>query len=283
MEKSQSISKLSTALCHFQEKMKTISFDSDVKVETRTGGSYGFKYASLAKIFQIIRPIMADTKLSISQLTEETGSVTTILMHESGEYLQSTLKLPIDMTGGKNDAQKIGSAITYARRYALSAILGIATDEDDDGNAASGNTLKDKSEPKRNPTPTPAAPPKPNTQSQDNRPWLKEDQLKQAIARISSGELELCKTVKQEYRMRKSFSEEIDKACEAAYAKYGESVLPLNTRAIIKEALDGCNDIAEVDIYAKGMDEETQNNIAVQALIEARKRKLIKKQAKATV
>jgi len=66
--------------------------------------------------------------------------MSTILMHKSGEWLGShfTMK-PV-----KNDPQGIGSCITYMRRYALAAILGLNIDEDDDGNSASGNNNPDK-------------------------------------------------------------------------------------------------------------------------------------------
>jgi len=57
--------------------------------------------------------------------------VETMLTHKSGEFMSETLRLPV----GKWDAHGIGSAITYARRYGLMSLLGIATD-DDDGNAA---------------------------------------------------------------------------------------------------------------------------------------------------
>ncbi|EAE2768887.1 TPA: ERF family protein, partial [Listeria monocytogenes] len=71
-------------------------------------------------------------------LTEENKvGVKTILMHASGEFVEfDPFMLPLD----KNTAQGAGSALTYARRYTLSAAFGIASDEDDDGNSASGNT-----------------------------------------------------------------------------------------------------------------------------------------------
>jgi hypothetical protein len=58
-----------------------------------------------------------------------------VLSHESGEWIQSSLSLPL----AKHDPQGVGSAITYGRRYGLSAIVGIVADVDDDANAASGN------------------------------------------------------------------------------------------------------------------------------------------------
>ena len=134
---SESLEKLAMALSALQKEMPTITFDSSVKVTTKTGGNYSFSYASLPNIVETTRPLLAKHGLSVTQLTEEDNAVTTLLMHNSGQYIGSTIKLK----GGANmSAQETGSLITYARRYAYSAILGIVTDEDEDGNLASGNT-----------------------------------------------------------------------------------------------------------------------------------------------
>ena len=69
---------------------------------------------------------------------DNTVIVETILAHESGEWIQSDLCLPL----AKHDPQGVGSAVTYGRRYGLAAIVGIVADIDDDGNAASNNGAK---------------------------------------------------------------------------------------------------------------------------------------------
>ena len=136
---SESLEKFAMALSALQKEMPTITFDSSVKVTTKTGGNYSFSYASLPNIVETTRPLLAKHGLSVTQLTEEDNAVTTLLMHNSGQYIGSTIKLK----GGANmSAQETGSLITYARRYAYSAILGIVTDEDEDGNLASGNTAQ---------------------------------------------------------------------------------------------------------------------------------------------
>lgn len=135
MEKSPSIQELAKALSAFQNELDTLPLDREVKVTTTKGGEYRFKYATYAAIVEYVRPILARNKLCYSQLVEHDGSVTTILMHESGEYISSTLHIQ-----GEKTPQGIGSAITYAKRYALSSILGIVADDDDDGNIAEGNT-----------------------------------------------------------------------------------------------------------------------------------------------
>lgn len=102
----------------------------------RNQTGYGYKYADLASILEQTKPVLKKHGLSITQLATDDGNgrvgVTTILMHESGEYVQSNLTLPIPEMKGANKTQAAGAAITYARRYAISAILNIAADEDTD-------------------------------------------------------------------------------------------------------------------------------------------------------
>lgn len=125
MEKSNTISQLAKALIQFQSKMGIVVFDSN-------NPFFKSKYASLSAIVSKAKPFLTECELAVSQLTEDEGGVTTILMHSSGEYLSSKLVLK----AVKDDPQGHGSAITYARRYAYSSILGIVSDEDDDGNAS---------------------------------------------------------------------------------------------------------------------------------------------------
>ena len=124
MEKSASIKNLALALCQFQGKMESISKDSD-------NPFYKSKYASLSTILHHIQKPLVESGLCFSQMPDELG-LTSILIHaETGEFLQARYTL----TPVKSDHQSVGSAITYARRYALGAILGLNIDEDDDGNA----------------------------------------------------------------------------------------------------------------------------------------------------
>ena len=94
------------------------------------------RYASLDAILDDVRPILAAHNLGISQeplFEDGKAGVVTRIIHESGESRESTLLLPIkDQT-----AQGVGSALTYAKRYAISSILGITADDDDDGELAS--------------------------------------------------------------------------------------------------------------------------------------------------
>lgn len=97
------------------------------------------RYADLAAVWDACREALTAHGLAVVQ-APETGEglvrVTTRLVHASGQWMESTLALPWSAGKGTTDAQAIGSAITYARRYALSAMVGIAPDDDDDGQAA---------------------------------------------------------------------------------------------------------------------------------------------------
>jgi ERF superfamily len=93
-------------------------------------------YADLATVVQTAAPIITKQGLSVSQFPGYDGegdTLTTLLLHSSGQYIAQTMRLHLT----KTDAQGQGSAMTYARRYSYMAVLGLVADIDDDGNAAS--------------------------------------------------------------------------------------------------------------------------------------------------
>jgi len=158
MNKSDQIEKLSMALVKAQAEMPAVSFDA-------VNPFFKSNYATLGAIIQATRPVLAKYGLAVSQppgseVAIDGGKVhigvETILLHESGQWISSTIYVPIDE---KNPAQAAGSAITYMRRYCYAAILGIYSDEDDDGNG-----VKSQEKPKvasqivNTPQPTPKAP-----------------------------------------------------------------------------------------------------------------------------
>lgn len=130
MQMSENINELATALAKAQGEMKNAGKTSD-------NPFFKSKYADLAEILNAVREPLSKYGLSISQLYDGMGmpdktiTVTTLLMHSSGQYIGNTANYPV----AKADIQGVGSAITYARRYSLAAILGLSQ-EDDDGNAA---------------------------------------------------------------------------------------------------------------------------------------------------
>jgi len=120
----------------FQAECPEINLDSEVSV----GSSYTFKYASMGNIVKTVRPVLAKYSLGFYQLVGEHG-VKTVVTHPEGTIEGEWLPL---VYGSK--MQEVGSAITYAKRYSLSAILGIVTEQDDDG---SGENKSFRSTPKQ--------------------------------------------------------------------------------------------------------------------------------------
>ena len=126
MKTSESTKELTTALITFHEEVNNIP-------KTASNPFFKSKYVPLEKILTAIREPLKTANLSFVQFPEDEGGLTTRLMHTSGEWIEATYY----MKPTKPDPQGYGSVITYQRRYALSAILGLNTDEDDDGNKAS--------------------------------------------------------------------------------------------------------------------------------------------------
>lgn len=129
MQKSSDVDKLYEALAKAQGDMKAAVMDAK-------NPHFGSKYATLSAIQDAYRTPLSKQGLAVIQMVESDGSVyeiTTTLGHSSGQWISSQFKLLVD----KQTMQGLGSAITYARRYAVSAMVGIVSDEDDDGNVAS--------------------------------------------------------------------------------------------------------------------------------------------------
>lgn len=105
-------------------------------VKDRSNPHFRAEYATLASVIDAGRASLASNGLACVQGLSTTADgllVTTRLVHASGEWIEDELCVPL----AKRDAQGMGSAATYGRRYALAALLGIAQ-VDDDGNAAAG-------------------------------------------------------------------------------------------------------------------------------------------------
>ena len=112
-------------------------FQNEVPIIYKDTEAYGYKYADLPAIIPIINPILKKNGLTYTQLMQFENGIQllkTILFHiESGEQLESTMRIKEDVSLAKmNEYQVLGSAITYYRRYELSAILGLVTDKDTD-------------------------------------------------------------------------------------------------------------------------------------------------------
>lgn len=145
METSEQINEIATALSKAQSEIEGA-------VKDVRNDFFKSKYADLHGVWDACRDALVKNGLSVAQTTEtplspfssdkvDDGYITVVtrLMHSSGQWIQGRLRMkPV-----KPDPQSVGSCITYARRYALAAIVGVAQ-MDDDGNAASGSVQEEK-------------------------------------------------------------------------------------------------------------------------------------------
>lgn len=134
--RSASLANLAKALAQAQAELKNPPKD-------RVNPHFKSKYADLATVRDWVLPVLNRHGLSVVQLPcEGSGrpALFTLLLHESGEYLGACLPLRLV----KDDPQGMGSALTYARRYALQALAGVAGEEDDDGNSTSGTVQRSR-------------------------------------------------------------------------------------------------------------------------------------------
>ena len=129
MLQSDSITELLSALAEVQSELPTMPKSSQ---------AYGYKYTDLDTITQTIKPILSKHGIgyiqSVGGLTENALTLTTRIFNKKGEYIEDTAALPTITSTKNNAAQTLGMSITYMRRYALCAMLGITSDEDVDAN-----------------------------------------------------------------------------------------------------------------------------------------------------
>ena len=132
---SEQINEIATALSEFQGSIKQPKLSKEVKVATRTGSNYKFRYADLSACMEASREGLKANGLAVVQMIDNDRLIT-LLTHKSGQWFQSV----ISIRNANNLAyQDLGSAITYLKRYSFCAILGIVADDDDDANRACGN------------------------------------------------------------------------------------------------------------------------------------------------
>jgi len=137
MNKSVSIKNLAVALTKAQSEIKSVEMDA-------INPFFKSKYATLGAVIKASKKVLEDNNLVVTQLStsdENRVGVTTMLMHSSGEWIDSTCTVEID---GKNIAQEAGKAITYLRRYSLSSLLNLYAEEDNDGNGTQSPTKSRK-------------------------------------------------------------------------------------------------------------------------------------------
>jgi hypothetical protein len=133
---SPNLNEIATAL----SKAQTI-LTHPVKKNKAGSGSFSYTYADLPAVIDVVKDAFTKNGLSFTQfpsvsVADRSVALTTLVMHTSGQFISSSLSMGlVDLK-----PQTVGSAITYARRYALSAMAGIAAETDDDGSTASGKT-----------------------------------------------------------------------------------------------------------------------------------------------
>jgi len=174
------------SLLEFQANMPVIK-------KTETNPFFKSKYADLSSIQKTIQKDLAKSELGYTQGIRD-GVLHTTLFNADGQTLDFTYPLPLE---GK--PQDIGSAITYAKRYSLVAILGliIEDEEDDDGNAAQSSTVSTQAK-KQYP--------------EDDRPWLTQDNLDGMLIYIEEGKADIVKESMNKYRMKREFREQLNNA-----------------------------------------------------------------------
>lgn len=164
----KALNKIAFALCRAQSNIGSITKNKTVSVTTKGGGKYTFDYADFEAITQAIKKPLSDEQLAY-YFSLNGLNLKLVLLHSSGQSISSNINL-----GKPSDIKDFGSQLTYMKRYMLSALLGIATEDDDDAGRATG----DSTEYVRN------DPPK------TDKPWFNKSQFDENIETIKGWILE---------------------------------------------------------------------------------------------
>ncbi|WP_433731123.1 ERF family protein [Actinoplanes sp. CA-051413] len=130
MTTPKTASDINAALADLQTQLPHIAKNNKAEVPTKTGGKYTYQYADLAEITRQLLPLLGKLGLSFTSRPTMLGEQLVLvyeLRHVSGEQIDGVYPLP-----GRGTPQEVGSAITYARRYCLCAVSGLAPDNDDE-------------------------------------------------------------------------------------------------------------------------------------------------------
>lgn len=133
----------SLTLCDLAAALATAQLELEAAVKDKQNPHLKNKYADLASVWEAWQKVGPKNGLAVLQIPVDDNnrhgiSLVTMLMHKSGQFITGRMFVP----SVKWDAQGLGSALTYARRYSLAAMVGVCPD-DDDGNAASGKVAKE--------------------------------------------------------------------------------------------------------------------------------------------
>jgi hypothetical protein len=217
---SREVDKLAAALAKAQGKIEAASKD-------RVNPHFRSAYATLSSVWDACRQALSENGLAVTQLVAAEGNrvtVTTLLLHASGQWIRSELTTQAKGAG----PQDLGSAITYCRRYGLSAAVGVAPDEDDDGNQAQGKN------PRSEERPPPAKPEPPAAEPRANEaPIIDGWRKKYAAAKGRDA----VKAVRDEFN-KESYSQTVRDAVRAFYEAAVERVRDKPPGKVTQELLD---------------------------------------------
>lgn len=120
------------ALAKARGEFPTIPKTRKATVRMKSGGSYSYMYADLADVFNAVDPVLAAYGFAVIQYPEK-DSLITELLHESGERIRASHPIHVNRDGKSHPAQEWAAGLTFAKRYALTALLGVATEESIEG------------------------------------------------------------------------------------------------------------------------------------------------------
>ena len=143
MQTSQEVSNLFKALCECKKDFVPLP---------KNKKGYGYSYTPLDSVIDMLNNVLPKHGINFVQFPSTMGdsyALTTRVFHVSGEWMEDTIIFNMTEISKANDTQKLGASITYFRRYALSAIFGIASDEDIDGNIEMNIASKQQAQPQK--------------------------------------------------------------------------------------------------------------------------------------
>lgn len=134
MEQRAAVKHFSAAMAAFQAECPSIKKSSTAKIVTRGGTNFGYTYAELDEIARTVNPILAKHGLSYgwdSSIEKSTLTCVCTVRHAAGHSEKSTFTLPTESSSAMSEQQKVGAALTFAKRQSLSSVLGITTTDED--------------------------------------------------------------------------------------------------------------------------------------------------------
>jgi hypothetical protein len=191
--------KIYSQLLNFQNKLRKVSKDAE---------GYTYNYASFDNVVNTISSELQSQGLGFTHTFEGTDIICT-LFNAEGDAIISRLTLPTEILKGMNASQSMGAAITYARRYTLTAILGLVTDDDTDTVASTPPAKENTSQ---------------GQNSTDEKPWLNvnSEQFARLLLQVPNySPDDLVKTARIKYRV----SKDTEKAIRDSYRDNYEEVI----------------------------------------------------------